>query len=123
MTSSRDRPPLEGSGPGAATISKDRGSRWQCGTYRSPQRSASPSPQQRLANGINAARVARLRRVAVLIHGLGPRPLYELLAELDAGADLDDALERYARLDRHRDFIAAAGGDQLSRTRIVGESS
>jgi hypothetical protein len=61
------------------------------------------------------ARIAdiRLRRLAAQIHGLGARPLYELLLELDAGADLQDAVERYAALDRYRGFIAALDGDRL----------
>ncbi len=54
---------------------------------------------------------ARLRHLARRIHRLGERPLYELFVELDAGADLEERLERYGRLDP--DFIKAFGGDAL----------
>jgi len=40
-----------------------------------------------------------LRRLAVRLHELGDRPLYELLREVLAGADLHERLKRYARLD------------------------
>jgi hypothetical protein len=53
----------------------------------------------------------RLRQLARRLHALGPRPLYELLRELDAGADLGERLERYAGLPA--DFIAAWGGDVM----------
>jgi hypothetical protein len=49
----------------------------------------------------------RLRRLAVQIRTLGPRPLF--LFEFDAGANPQDALERYAALD----------GDQLARPRLI----
>ena len=49
----------------------------------------------------------RLRQLAVCIHRLGPRPLFELLVELDA--DLA-TLETFADLDKYpRDFLAAIG--------------
>ena len=38
----------------------------------------------------------RLRHLAREIHALGPRPLFELFVELEAGADLAERLERYA---------------------------
>jgi hypothetical protein len=47
------------------------------------------------------------------IHAVGPRALFELLVELDAGADLQDALERYGKLERYRGFIIALDGDRL----------
>jgi hypothetical protein len=59
----------------------------------------------------------RLRLLAARIHRLGPRPLYEVLVELQAGAPLVPRLERYALLPG--DFISALGGDQLPRPRIV----
>ena len=61
----------------------------------------------------------RLRYLAGCIHGLGPRPLYELLRQLDAGADLHPTLEAYARLPA--EFIAAHGGDRLMPLRAVVE--
>lgn len=56
---------------------------------------------------------ARLRLLASRIHQLGPRPLFELLRELDGGAELNATLERYGRLYPLADFIAALDGDQL----------
>jgi hypothetical protein len=62
----------------------------------------------------------RLRWLAGQIHPLGPRPLFELFRELDAGADLQSALERYARLAPLTNFIAELSGDQLPvRARMV----
>ena len=61
----------------------------------------------------------RLRYLAARIHGLGPRPLYELLRQLDAGAELHPTLEAYARLPAK--FIAAHGGDRLMPLRAVVE--
>jgi hypothetical protein len=63
---------------------------------------------------------SRIRYLAGRIHSVGPRALAELLTELDAGVDLQDALERYARLDHYRDFIIANRGDQLTRLRVIG---
>jgi hypothetical protein len=55
--------------------------------------------------------VVRQRRVERL-HRLGPRAVFELLAELDAehglGADLDDRLDAYARLSP--EIVRAVGG-------------
>jgi hypothetical protein len=62
---------------------------------------------------------ARLRLLAGRIHRLGPRPLYELLRELDAGAELGPRLEAYARLAPLADFIHAFGGDQLPAPRLI----
>lgn len=53
----------------------------------------------------------RLRHLAREIHALGPRPLFELFVELEAGADLAERLERYARLPA--DVIAALGARDL----------
>jgi hypothetical protein len=56
----------------------------------------------------------RLRFLAEQIHGLGPRPLFELLAEIVCGAPSMERIERYARLNReHGDFIRANGGDRF----------
>jgi hypothetical protein len=56
----------------------------------------------------------RLRFLAEQIHGLGPRPLFELLAEIVSGAPSMERIERYARLSReHGDLIRANGGDQF----------
>jgi hypothetical protein len=61
----------------------------------------------------------RLRYLAGRIHALGPRPLYELFRELDRGAPLSPALERYADLSAYRDFIRALDGDRLSQPRVL----
>lgn len=56
---------------------------------------------------------ARFRYLVDRIHPLGPRPLLELLAELEAGAELSSVLERCARLSPLADFIATLDGDCL----------
>ena len=71
-----------------------------------------------------SARLRRQRLVAVIV-GLGERCVYELFAELDRdhglGGDLDDRLERYARLDPT--ILHAVGGDRFptSPIRIIGD--
>jgi hypothetical protein len=62
----------------------------------------------------------RIQRLAAQIHALGPRPLYELLRELDAGAELGPTLERYAKLAPLAEFIAANDGDDFKPLRVVG---
>jgi hypothetical protein len=62
---------------------------------------------------------ARLRQLAERIHALGPRPLFELLAELEDGAELQPTLEAYARLERLAGFIRDHGGDRLPGPRVV----
>jgi hypothetical protein len=64
-------------------------------------------------------RKARLRRLAGRLHALGERPLYELLVELDNGAQLWPRLERYAALNP--EFIHALDGDRLPQLRAVGK--
>ena len=51
---------------------------------------------------------ARLKFLAARLHGLGEKPLYYFLREIEAGAEIRPHLERYARLPAG--FIAAAGG-------------
>jgi hypothetical protein len=56
----------------------------------------------------------RLRFLAEQIHGLGPRPLFELLAEIVCGAPSMERIERHARLSReYGDFIRANDGGQF----------
>ena len=62
-------------------------------------------------------RCVRLRFLAERIHRLGPRPLFELFRELDAGANFAERAEKYARLPG--DFIRNHGGDRLIKFRIV----
>jgi hypothetical protein len=60
----------------------------------------------------------RLRHLASRLHPLGPRPLFELLVEIDRGADLHSRLEAYARIDRR--VLRTLGGDKLPpSTRLV----
>jgi len=59
----------------------------------------------------------RLRHLAARIHGLGPRPLSELLVELTQGAEVVPALERHAQLLPLARIIAEMGCD-----RFVGRS-
>ncbi len=61
----------------------------------------------------------RLRFLAGRIHRLGPRPLFELLNELAAGADVVERLERYAALPA--DFIREHGGSELPIVRALEE--
>ena len=59
----------------------------------------------------------RLAFLAWRVHALGGRPLLELLRELERGAELHRALEKYAGLPA--DFIRAHGGDRLPEPRLV----
>lgn len=56
---------------------------------------------------------SRVLLLAARIHALGQRPLAELFIELLDGADVHDAMERYAQLYELRDFISSLGGDHL----------
>ena len=62
---------------------------------------------------IAADAVAGLRRQHQIehVHRLGPRAVGELLHEVDAGADLDSALDAYERLTP--DLLKAVGGDRF----------
>jgi hypothetical protein len=62
---------------------------------------------------------ARLRLLAGRLHVLGPRPLFEYLNEVIAGADPIMRLEAYARLAPLTEFIAALDGDRLAPPRVV----
>jgi hypothetical protein len=69
----------------------------------------------------NEIPIARFQYLASKIHRLGPRPLFELLRELDSGADLIFVLERYARIESFTGFITQLNGDQLPPpARLVG---
>jgi hypothetical protein len=48
------------------------------------------------------------------------RPLFELFPELDRGADLRDALERFARVASLAGFITECGADRLPQLGVVG---
>jgi hypothetical protein len=89
-------------------------------TSREPQHVCKPD-QLRILHIENPSRIqpARLRLLAGRLHALGPRPLFEYLAEVIAGADGGEALERYARLAPLAEFIAANGGDRLPSARLV----
>ena len=60
---------------------------------------------------------ARFQYLVGHLHALGPRPTYEALREIAAGADVLECLEQYARLDS--DFIRAFGGDVLPIDRLA----
>lgn len=82
--------------------------------------SRAPGRRPRRRNGEGPVRPAipspRLRRQAELIHALGPRPLASLLAELAAGAPIEERLEVYARLPAG--LIKAYRGD-VDRTELL----
>jgi hypothetical protein len=68
------------------------------------------------------AKGVRLQYLARRLHALGERPLFEFLTELERGADLHNALERYACLAPLAEFIASSGGDRLISARAIGEA-
>ncbi len=53
----------------------------------------------------------RRQRAAEHLHSLGPRPVLEALAEVDAGADLDHVLADFERIDA--EIVAGLGGDKF----------
>lgn len=53
----------------------------------------------------------RLRHLAGRIHGLGPRPLFELMCELSTSSAALDRFEAYAALDH--ETLARFGGHAL----------
>jgi len=55
----------------------------------------------------------RLRHLTRQIHPLGARPLYEMILELDRGADLHETLERYGAIAKYASFVKDLGGDRL----------
>jgi hypothetical protein len=61
----------------------------------------------------------RLWRLAIRVHSLGAGRLYDLFAELENGADLQDVLERFAAIAVYRDFSRADGGDRLCGLRSL----
>ena len=82
-----------------------------------------PDPRRKLIAAVAPAACrrtipdVRLRQLAGRIHSLSPHPLFELLRQLDGGAELHPTLEAYARLPAN--FIAAYGGDRLMPPRAV----
>ncbi len=53
----------------------------------------------------------RRQRAAEHLHDLGPRPVLEALAEVQAGADLDRVLADFERIDA--ETVAALGADKF----------
>ena len=53
----------------------------------------------------------RRQRAAEHLHSLGPRPVLEALAEVDAGADLDHVLADFERIDAK--MVTELGGDKF----------
>jgi hypothetical protein len=75
------------------------------GNHQSSGPIATPAPTaQPICRAIAPASIARLRRLAERLHALGPRPLFEFLREIVAGADPMARLERYAELERGDDI-------------------
>jgi hypothetical protein len=70
------------------------------------------APRAVAANKPAAGRRVRLQYLARRLHGLGERPLFHFLDEVERGADLRPHLERYAALPA--DFIKANGGDKFA---------
>jgi hypothetical protein len=62
---------------------------------------------------------ARLNLLAAPIHSLGPRPLAELLDELQNGAAFANRVERYAGPAPLAHFIAALNSDRLPTPRGI----
>src|SRR5262245_59547827 len=60
----------------------------------------------------NSIPVVRFQRLAAQLHALGPRPTYELLKEIAAGAPLLERLETYAGLDPN--IVRSLGADRMS---------
>jgi hypothetical protein len=54
----------------------------------------------------------RRQRLVEHLHRLGPAPLGYFLREVEAGANIPDHLERYARIDP--EFVRALGGDKFA---------
>jgi hypothetical protein len=53
----------------------------------------------------------RLQYLAERVHTLGPAPLYHLIKEIEAGADMRPTLERYAALPAN--FVRAMDGSEF----------
>ncbi len=53
----------------------------------------------------------RRQRAAEHLHSLGPRPVLEALAEVEAGAGLDCVLADFERIDA--EMVAELGGDKF----------
>ena len=53
----------------------------------------------------------RRQRLVRHLHAAGPRPVFEAMLELGQGADLDDVLERFARVPV--DTYIALGADKF----------
>jgi hypothetical protein len=60
---------------------------------------------------ISKRRTARRQYLVLHLHRAGPRPLLELLLEIEGGGDLDATLERYAAIPT--EVYHALGADQL----------
>jgi hypothetical protein len=69
------------------------------------------------AIGSRHARSARLQRLAAHLHAAEPRPCLEALIEVAHGRDLDDVLERFARI--RVNTYRALGADELPINRLA----
>lgn len=84
--------------------------------FRTDQHPSCTSSPPFPASAIDANRV---RFLGTRVRGLGERPLYELLREVDPGAELIAMLERYARLAPVAQVIHAHDGEHLQPPRVV----
>jgi hypothetical protein len=73
-----------------------------------PTRDAS----QAVSRNLRAVHQVRLQYLARRLHGLGEKPLFHFLDEVERGADLHPHLERYVALPA--DFINANGGNRFT---------
>lgn len=106
-----------GRGPPPARDDAESGPRIKLSTRKlTTENKRQPGFGQGAATTLPRERLAHLARK---IHRLGERPLCELFRELDAGANLQERLEKYAALEPLSGFIAARGGDRLPPARPV----
>jgi hypothetical protein len=73
--------------------------------------------QAEISRNPAAARRLRLQYLARRLHGLGEKPLFHFLDEVERGEPLCPHLERYAALPA--DFIKANGGDRFAMPLFV----
>jgi hypothetical protein len=93
-----------------ATLAFQHGRRMNCEPPR--QAEILRNPRAVAANNPAAGRRVRLQYLARRLHGLGEKPLFHFIDEVERGADLRQHLERYAALPAA--FIKANDGDRFA---------